>query len=140
MAVFGVTQVHDVKKSSVRKAKGASGSEFSRMVGGHDAAASSVSGPGMIGGVETLLAVQQPGTEAEERRRSMEYGGEVLRELDGLRMALVCGDVAPERLHSLVHMVEDGRMKTKDPRLSAILDEIELRVRVELEKLLRPSP
>jgi len=138
MTVFGVTQVRDIRNASVRKAKGASGSEFSRMVEGQEGAARSVAGAAMIGGIETLLAVQQPGNEQEEKRRSMEHGEDILRELDGLRLGLLFGELAPERLHSLARMVEDGRMKSRDPKLKAILDEIDIRVRVEMEKLLRP--
>jgi len=91
----------------------------------------------MVGSVDAILAAQQVGSALEERRRSLAHGEDVLRELDGLRLGLVEGAPEPERLRGLARMLDDDRMRPDDPGLKSILDEIALRVRVELEKLLR---
>ncbi|OFW84135.1 MAG: hypothetical protein A2018_06120 [Alphaproteobacteria bacterium GWF2_58_20] len=137
MTVFGVSQVHEVKKAAGKKIRSASGSSFASLVEGHGDEVRSISGTTMVGSVDAILAAQQVGSALEERRRSLAHGEDVLRELDGLRLGLVEGAPEPERLRGLARMLDDDRMRPDDPGLKSILDEIALRVRVELEKLLR---
>lgn len=85
--------------------------------------------------VDALLAVQEVPNEREGRKRAIKRGGDMLDALDDIRMGLLTGSVPRARLHQLVKLVESGGDTFKDPRLSQILDEIELRARVELAKL-----
>ncbi len=50
-------------------------------------------------------------------------------------MGLLRGDLSPIDLQALVRQLGERRRETGDPRLLAIVDEIELRAKVELAKL-----
>ncbi len=101
--------------------------------------AQAVDGPSGIGGVDALLAVQASGdaTEHEQRRRMVQRGEDILDRLEELRHGLLMGTVPKEKLASLAQMVRTRREGCVDPRLGALLDEIELRAEVELAKLSR---
>ena len=61
--------------------------------------------------------------------------GRLLDELDNLKIALLGGDLSPGQLDALSRAVRDQRSATDDPKLEAVLDEIETRAAVELAKL-----
>ncbi|MEA4839133.1 MAG: flagellar assembly protein FliX [Rhodospirillaceae bacterium] len=94
-----------------------------------------------IGRIETLLAVQDmDGTlEQEQRQRLTSYGETLLDQLEDVRRGLIFGAIPFERLTGLARMVRERREQAADPRLAAILSEIELRVEVEMAKLARHS-
>ncbi len=98
-----------------------------------------VDGPVSLSGVEAILATQMvdPDGGARSRERQARRGEEILDRLDGVRLGLLAGAVPKEDLADLARMVRSKREEGIDPRLSAILDEIELRAEVELAKLRR---
>ena len=67
--------------------------------------------------------------------RSKKRAEDILDKLDELRVGLLMGSISRDRLESLDRLVQEHRGQVSDPRLSEILDEIELRARVELAKL-----
>jgi hypothetical protein len=93
------------------------------------------SGVGAVMGVEALLALQDVETATERKRRSVNRAGRLLDELDGLKVALLGGDLDAGQLDRLARAVREQRAATEDPKLEAILDEIETRAAVELAKL-----
>ena len=97
--------------------------------------------PHAVAGVESIFAAQTvtDSTDPEARRRMAQRGEEILARLDELRHGLLLGSVSKERLLDIARMVRQKRETGADPRLSAILDEIELRAQVELAKLTRRS-
>ena len=105
------------------------------------AAVSSASGVSGLVGVEALLALQDVESATERRRRSVGRAGRMLDELDGLKIALLAGELDPAQLDRLARAVREQRAATEDPGLEALLDEIETRAAVELAKLetARPS-
>lgn len=129
-----------IKTPAVRKtaARGASGQAFS-VPGNASAPATEASAPvamvNSVASVDALLAVQEVPNESEGRKRAIKRGGDMLDVLDDIRMGLLTGSVPKARLHQLVRLVENRGDAFTDPRLSQILDEIELRARVELAKL-----
>jgi len=129
-----------IKTPAARKAagRGASGQAFS-VPGGASAPATEASAPvamvNSVASVDALLAVQEVPNESEGRKRAIKHGGDMLDVLDDIRMGPLTGSVPKSRLHQLVRLVETRGDEFTDPRLSQILDEIELRVRVELAKL-----
>ncbi len=92
-----------------------------------------------VGAVDSILAVQQvpDALDSESRRRARQYGDELLDRLEGLRRDILLGVVSKDRLAGLAQTLRAQRTETEDPRLSAIIDEIELRARVEIAKLTR---
>ncbi len=87
-----------------------------------------------LGGLSPLFALQEVDVEGE-RRRAAKRGNDVLDRLEELRMGLLFGHVPKERLHDLLAMVRSRQEKLSDPRLMAVLADIELRAEVELAKL-----
>ena len=69
------------------------------------------------------------------QRQAYKRGKDMLDILDDIRMGILTGSVPKNRLKQLVQMVETRRESFLDPGLTEILDEIELRARVELAKL-----
>jgi hypothetical protein len=98
-----------------------------------------VEAPVGIGGVDALLMVQQAddALERETRRRLVRRGESLLDGLEELRHGLLMGEIPVEKMAILAQTIRDRRESSTDPRLSALLDEIELRVEVELAKLSR---
>jgi hypothetical protein len=71
------------------------------------------------------------------RKRLVRRGEELLDGLEELRHGLLMGEIPKERMMTLAQTVRNRRENCGDPRLGALLDEIELRVEVELAKLSR---
>ncbi|RAK68458.1 flagellar assembly protein FliX [Phenylobacterium kunshanense] len=93
------------------------------------------SGVASVMGVEALIALQDVGTPTERRRRSVSRAGRLLDSLDDLKVALLGGDLSAAQVEALGRAVREQRMATDDPKLEAVLDEIETRAAVELAKL-----
>jgi hypothetical protein len=100
-----------------------------------------VEASGGIGGIDALLAMQSmdDALEREARKRVVRRGEDILDSLEELRHGLLMGEIPKEKLESLAQMVRSRRENCGDPRLGAVLDEIELRAEVELAKLSRLS-
>jgi len=98
-------------------------------------AAASVSASAGVMGVEALIALQEVGGPLERRRRSVSRAGRILDVLDGIKVALLGGELSSADLERLSHAVREERMATDDPQLEDLLDEIETRAAVELAKL-----
>lgn len=96
-----------------------------------------VDSPSAVGGIAALLVTQSVGdsSEREARRRLVKYGEDLLDQLEELRHGLLLGAIPKEKLISMAQMVRSRRDSSSDPRLAGLLDEIELRVEVELAKL-----
>lgn len=99
------------------------------------APATSVAGAGGVMGVEALIALQQVETPIERRRRSVRRAGKLLDKLDDIKVALLGGELGPIQLDALSRAIREERAFTDDPKLEAVLDEIETRAAVELAKL-----
>jgi len=54
--------------------------------------------------------------------------------LDELRMDLLDGSISKEKLMQLSRIVNVRRSQVTDPKLAALLDEVDLRAQVELAK------
>ncbi len=92
-----------------------------------------------VGTVESILAVQEVPDATEERSRALarEYGDKVLDRLEAIRRDILLGAIPKEKLAELAHTLRAQSGKIDDPRLNAILDEIELRAKVEIAKFTR---
>ena len=93
--------------------------------------------PSAVGGIAALIATQGMGDslERETRRRLVQYGEDLLDKLEELRHGLLLGAIPKEKLIALAQLVRSRRDHCTDPHLNALMDDIELRVEVELAKL-----
>jgi hypothetical protein len=128
--------------SGARPARAAGGEGFRIITpeaAGGAAQASSVSATRSVMGVDALLALQDVGAPTERKRRAVRRASKILDVLDGLKIALLEGQVSGDDLHRLTRAIRDERTGTDDPALEAVLDEIELRAAVEAAKLEQAS-
>lgn len=92
-------------------------------------------GPAMsMGAVDSLLALQAVPDSTEGRRRALKRASEMLDLMDDIRLALLAGEVPSSKLQGLLRVVQSRRDEVGEPQLNQVLDEIELRARVELAK------
>jgi hypothetical protein len=87
-------------------------------------------------GVSSLALLQEVDNETEGRkRRARMRAEELLDRLDVLRLQLLSGEISRDNLLVLARLIQSRREDGLDPQLSALLDDVELRVQVELAKL-----
>ncbi|WP_339857442.1 flagellar assembly protein FliX [uncultured Nisaea sp.] len=118
------------------KSGGASGTQFSGLLDGAGESTSAQGGsPAMS--VDGLLAVQEANADGRGRgKQGAERGEDLLSRLERIRDGLLMGAIPESELRSLATSISTTRERNfTDPRLGEILDEIELRARVELAKL-----
>ena len=97
--------------------------------------APAASGPGPIAAVESLLTLQGLDDSTSGRSKGLAHGEQLLDMLDEVRDGLLCGGIPRTTLNRLAVAVGRRHESFADPRLQTVLDEIELRARVELAKL-----
>lgn len=86
-------------------------------------------------GIDAILALQAVEDPLSgPRRRAVKRGASLLDMLDTIKADLLVGQVGPERLDQLVALLAEARDQA-EPGLAAVLDDIDLRVQVELAKL-----
>jgi Class II flagellar assembly regulator len=135
MSVDGVGRIRNQPGARTGKSSGSSsGTEFARLLDQDSGAATPVGGAARVASVGGLLAVQQVGDPLEGRRRARRRAHEMLSELEGLRDGILADDLPVHRLEALAILARSERAEVDDPDLTQLLDEIELRVQVELAK------
>ena len=113
------------------------GGDFAKHIGGEAPAAQSVGGNAPISAVDALIALQEVGDSTSEQAnaRARARGQLLLDRLDEIRHGLLAGAIPRRTLNELSRAAREQRGAVSDPRLSQVLDEIELRAEVELAKL-----
>ena len=85
--------------------------------------------------IDGLFALQEVADGLAGRRRATARGTALLDKLDELRLALLSGRMPRAQLEALRQLAREHGPSIDDPKLAAVLAEIELRVAVELAKL-----
>jgi len=85
--------------------------------------------------IDGLFALQEVADELSGRRRAAARGSALLDRLDELRLGLLSGTLPRAQLETLRQLAREHGPTADDPKLAAILSDIELRVAVELAKL-----
>lgn len=111
------------------------GAQFATLIDGNTARVSQPAQTGPVSALDGLLAVQQVPDSTEKRKRSVRQGNDILDRLEQIRIGLLTGRISGSQLAQLVNTLQREREATEDPKLSSLLDEIDLRARVELAKL-----
>lgn len=121
------------KKGDARKSGG--GQAF--VIGEEEAEApkaASMTGSGPVAGIEAMLALQGVDEQNYANRRTAKRGHTLLNTLEEIKAGLLMGRLNEGKLQFLMKTITQARVKA-DPDLDALVDEIELRARVELAKL-----
>jgi hypothetical protein len=95
---------------------------------------SNISNIPSISSINSLLVLQEV-QENYTNEKDVKHGYEMLNQLKKLQLSLVCGEVSEQSLHLLSNMMKDTKGRFTDPALIYILEEIELRVAIEISKL-----
>ena len=136
MKIEGPDRSRNISDSKKSDKAGAADGDFSAYLA---AGAKKPQGGGAtqsIARVDALLAVQsvESPTERAARKRMRERGEGILKELDKLRHGLLTGVMTLGDVVNVADVVASHREKVTDPKLVAILDEIDLRAQIELAK------
>jgi hypothetical protein len=83
--------------------------------------------------IDALLALQAVEDPLAKRRKLVRRGNQLIDTLEGLRTDLLAGQLSEGRLNQLMAVMSQARDRA-DPGLDALIDDIELRARVELAK------
>lgn len=83
--------------------------------------------------LDALLALQAVEDPLLKKRKTVRRGTQLLDALDALKTDLLAGQMSEGRLNQLMAVMSQAREKS-DPGLDRLLDDIELRARVELAK------
>ncbi len=97
--------------------------------------AAALTGAGPIAAVDTILALQGIEDSADQRTRGVTHGEQLLHLLDELRDGILGGGIPRQILQRLAQAISKRRESFADAKLQAVIDEIDLRARVELAKL-----
>lgn len=97
-------------------------------------ASGGLSGATAVGSVDALLALQGAGDFRDAKKQATERAFSLLDVLDDLKLALLDGALPRPTLMRLMETLKSRREGTDDPRLEAMLDEVEVRAAVELAK------
>lgn len=127
---------HPLRSLSSVKAKktGSTGTSFSKEVSANYASSSSeVSNVLTPQGVFCIQEVSD--FSHSKRQQAFEKGEKLLENLDHLRMALLEGVVSHQTLNELKEMLKNCEIEDISDPIHEVLEEIELRVQVELAKL-----
>jgi hypothetical protein len=89
--------------------------------------------PAATAGIDALLALQSVDDPLLARKKAVRRGSALLDALGAAQADLITGPVGEGRLNQMMALVTQAR-ESVDPGLDALIDDIELRVRVELAK------
>ncbi len=127
-----------LRAPGARRKVGDAGGDFASALGGDEENTSSagVTGTTHTAAASSLFALQS--VDADEgdaaKRRARNRAEELLRKLDQIRTGLLLGAIPRSHLIGLAQSIKTVRDTVMDPRLTDILDEIDLRAQVELAK------
>lgn len=137
MEIKGPSKTSETKKAGKSKQANKADGSFGDMVTGGVKESAGTGATSAIAQVDALLAVQQAEnpTERAARRRMRERGDKILRQMDHLRLAILTGNLSVGQIVDIADVVASHREKITDPKMSAVLDEIDLRAQIELAKI-----
>jgi hypothetical protein len=92
-----------------------------------------VSSTAPAAGIEALLALQAIEDPILAKKKAIRRGKSLLDTLDDMKADLLVGRVSEGRLNLLMAVIGQARERS-EPGLDSLLDDIELRARVELAK------
>ena len=135
MRIQGTNRAGSTK--AVRRSEGGSGKAqaFSVESGEQRKDAAAVGAPMSLTAVGGLLALQEVGDATQGKKKAVRRAEDILDMLEEIRVGLIMGSVPLAKLNNLIQMVESRRDGFADPALAELIDEIELRARVEIAKL-----
>jgi hypothetical protein len=135
MDIGGTRRIDGARPARAARVSASDGKGFAAEETAEAKTAAALTGTGPIAAVDTILALQGIDDWADQKTRGTRHGEQLLHLLDEVRDGLLAGGIPRATLSRLAQAVSKRRDSFADASLSSILDEIELRARVELAKL-----
>ena len=136
MRVTGPNGNSRVSRSSKSAGKNRATGDFTLGEDDKAASAGTAQGTRSLAAVDALIALQEvPDATAEKSAQAIERAEDMLDILEDIKLGILSGMLPRSRMIRLARLIQQRREDIADPQLSGILDEIELRARVELAKL-----
>ena len=110
--------------------------DFSKHLDAREDATAPIASVGPTQSVDAVVALQGVGDAMSggANARARQWGNDTLDQLERIQMDLLVGSIPKDRLIGLARMVSERREHAVDRRLNDLLDDIDLRVRVEIAK------
>ncbi|MFC7050497.1 flagellar assembly protein FliX [Emcibacter nanhaiensis] len=136
MEIKGPGKISTPGVSPKKRKKGVDKGAFDKALGTEETTSSSgVSGTAPLTAVNSLLALQEAETATEGRSRGLMRAEDLVEHLEAIQNGLLLGYIPQQKLQEISTIVSKKRDQFDDPALNDLLDDIELRVKVELAKL-----
>lgn len=134
MRITDANRINSPAKKSAKKAGKAGDGAFSvRQEESSTKQAEATSQSQDVGGIDALLALQAVEDPTFARKKAIKRGHDLLDGLEQIKTDLLVGQISESRLNNMLNLVTKARGNL-DPTLDSLIDDIELRVRVELAK------
>jgi hypothetical protein len=138
MRIDGPGRANNVSRARDSKKGGRTSNVFSLSDAGRKDAAGASAEAAPIGGLDALLALQGVG-DLGARGERLKHGHDMLDLLEDIKLSMLSGELPAAKLQSLIDTVSRRPIRFSDESVETVLDEIELRARVELAKLGREA-
>lgn len=135
MEINGPRRIDSARPARSRSVSGTDGKSFLSDEPVETRASTALTGTGQIAAVDTILALQGIDDWDGQIARGARHGEHLLFLLDEVRDGLLTGGIPRMTLTRLAAATAKRRDSFADAKLQSILDEIDLRARVELAKL-----
>lgn len=132
MKIEGPRQVDNARFA--RTQRSGQGATFTPEMPSETRGASQAAASSPLTAIDSLIALQEVPDSVGGRSKAARRGRDMLDLLEDIRDGLLLGGISRTTLTRLVQLVNVKREDFVDPGLSALLDDIELRARVELAK------
>lgn len=136
MEIKGPGRITTPGVSRKGKKGGANKSGFNEILSSEESAAAlPPSGTSPLTAVSSLLSLQEMPTSSEGKSKGLARVEEMLGHLELIRHGLLAGQIPQRQLKDVAAIVSREKELSNDPALDEILNDVELRVKVELAKL-----
>lgn len=136
--VGNVNKSKEVSSSKTKKSSN-SGNFASYLNNTSSSANHAVGGPSSISVADAIFSTQMIGSDEERqiKKHLIKRSSDMLDKLEEIRDGLILGHISKDKLIEISRFVKERHFNTEDDQLKSIIEEIELRVEVELAKLTR---
>lgn len=135
MRITGPKRSSQVSTKAKTGGSAAASGSFSVSESGGANAAASAGSVRSLTAVDALISIQEVPDATARRAKAIARAENILEMLEEIKIALLSGALPRSRVTKLTRLVEEARGVEADADLSGVLDEIDLRARVELAKL-----
>ncbi len=136
MKIKGPSKVGSVKNVRKKTSKKIDPSAFSDSLNIDETSSiNTLSGTSPLTAMNNLLGLQEIPSSTEGKARNIMRANNLLEHLDHIQRGLLMGSISPKQLNAIATLIASKRIPSSDEKLNAIIDDIELRVKVEIAKL-----